>query len=211
MRVREEKMIQSRRVFFRTGAAVGLGVNTSILLAQPDRNAAYADPIAADLWMKKWMSSSLNASVGPLHVGRFADPMYYLLKEIEWEPEPGQKVVGVRVPVGFVTDFASIPRAFWSLLRPDGSYTYPAILHDYLYWEQKGTRADADLTLRYAMEEFKVEKLQIETIYTGVRVGGEVAWRENSTLKRAGEKRVLRQFPNDPTISWADWKRRPVF
>jgi hypothetical protein len=138
-------------------------------------------------------------------------PCITLLKEIEWKPEPGQNVPSVRVPVGFVTDFASIPRAFWALLPPDSLYSYPAILHDYLYWDQKGSRADADLTLRYAMEEFEVGRPTIETIYRGVRVGGEFAWRANASLKLAGEKRVLKQFPTDPTTTWRIWKNRPVF
>jgi Protein of unknown function (DUF1353) len=205
-------MIHSRRVFLRACGVVGLGAATAFdsLSAQSRQDTAYADPIAADEWMKKWMNS-LGSAVGTLHVGRFADPVYYLLKEIEWKPEPGQKVPGVRVPVGFVTDFASIPRAFWALLPSDGLYTYPAILHDYLYWDQKGSRADADLTLRYAMEEFKVGRATMDTIYTGVRVGGHVAWGANASLKVAGEQRVLKQFPTDPTTPWRLWKNRPVF
>jgi hypothetical protein len=204
-------MIHSRRVFLRACAVVGLGATAfDSLAAQSGQSGAYADPIAADEWMKKWMNP-LGAAVGPLHLGRFADRMYYLLKEIEWKPEPGQNVPGVRVPVGFVTDFASIPRAFWALLPPDGLYAYPAILHDYLYWDQKGSRADADLTLRYAMEEFKVGRPTIETIYRGVRVGGDAAWRANESLKLRGDKRVLKQFPTDPTTPWSTWKNRPVF
>ena len=71
--------------------------------------------------------------------------------------------------------------------------------------------ADADLTLRYAMAEFNVGKATIETIYAGVRAGGGLAWRANASLKAAGEKRVLKQFPTDPTTLWSAWKTRPVF
>jgi hypothetical protein len=204
-------MICSRRHFLGSCAVVGLWGNTvEPASAQPKNADPYSDPVAADEWMQKLMDT-LRSSVGPLHVGRFADRMYFLLSEIEWRPETGQHVSAVRVPVGFVTDFASIPRAFWSLLPPDALYTYPAILHDYLYWDQRGTRADADLTLRYAMEEFKVSKPTIETIYAGVRVGGELAWRANASLKQAGENRVLKQFPSDPTIRWETWKTKAVF
>src|SRR5689334_1061409 len=41
------------------------------------------------------------------------------------------------VPAGFVTDLASIPRAFWGppfFLTPAGQYSRAAIIHDYLYW-----------------------------------------------------------------------------
>lgn len=39
----------------------------------------------------------------------------------------------IRVPAGFVTDFASIPRAFWVVLPPTGKYGKAAVVHDYLY------------------------------------------------------------------------------
>jgi hypothetical protein len=37
---------------------------------------------------------------------------------------------------GFVTDFASIPRPFWSLLPTWGQYGPASIVHDFLYWDQ---------------------------------------------------------------------------
>jgi hypothetical protein len=39
----------------------------------------------------------------------------------------------IRVPAGFVTDFASIPRIFWNILPPTGKYGKAAVVHDYLY------------------------------------------------------------------------------
>lgn len=39
----------------------------------------------------------------------------------------------ISVPAGFVTDLATIPRIFWTLLPPDGKYAKAAIIHDYLY------------------------------------------------------------------------------
>ena len=38
------------------------------------------------------------------------------------------------IPVGFVTNFASIPKILWSILPPIGKYTSISILHDYLYY-----------------------------------------------------------------------------
>lgn len=37
------------------------------------------------------------------------------------------------IPVGFITDFASIPRIFWSILPPFGQYAQAATIHDYLF------------------------------------------------------------------------------
>jgi len=173
-------------------------------------DASYSDKAAADEWLKKWMKS-LGSVSEPLHLGRFSDRMYFLREPIGWKPNPGQDLPEINVPVGFVTDFASIPRVFWSVLPPDGQYTYPAIIHDYLYWNQSISRDKADKILRYAMEDFKVNSATIETIYAGVRAGGWVAWNDNASLKRSGEKRFLKKFPEDPTIEWVVWKSKDVF
>lgn len=39
----------------------------------------------------------------------------------------------VNVPEKFHTDFASVPRAFWTLFPPTGTYARAAVIHDYLY------------------------------------------------------------------------------
>ena len=42
----------------------------------------------------------------------------------------------VNVPVGFQTDFASIPAILRPLVSKWGKYGKAAIVHDYCYWEQ---------------------------------------------------------------------------
>lgn len=165
----------------------------------------YADLNAADKWIDTYRSAS-HAVAHPLHIGRFADKIYYLLKDISWSPNPGQTPKPVTVPEGFVTDFASIPRAFWSILPTDGPYVFAAIIHDFLYWSQTTSRDEADLVLKYAMQDFKVGNTTIETIYSGVRIGGGFSWQENARLKNSGEKRVLTKYPENPTVRWTDWK-----
>ncbi len=61
------------------------------------------------------------------------------------------------VPTGFVTDFASVPRAFWAVLPPFGNHQLAAIVHDFLYWDQGCTREQADALLRVGMAESAVE------------------------------------------------------
>jgi hypothetical protein len=163
-------------------------------------------------WMSTWMNSSNAKDVdGALWLGRFLDPMYFLLKPISWKPNPDQvgKYSEVDVPTGFVTDLASIPQIFYSLLRPDGNYAFAAIVHDYLYWTQPCPRATADEILKFGMQDLGVGTATIATIYSGVRVGGQSAWDDNAKLRSQGEKRVLVQFPDSPKILWADWKVRP--
>jgi hypothetical protein len=127
---------------------------------------------------------------------------------VGWQPGPGQTGAAAEVPTGFVTDFASIPRLFWSALRPDGEYSYAAIIHDYLYWSQERTRKESDDVMYAVMEDLGIDKLTIDSIYGAVRLAGDSAWDANAAMKRQGEKRVLRIFPDRPTIRWADWKQR---
>jgi hypothetical protein len=188
----------SRRHFLAT--AIGsLGLAEALAQEQ-------ADPAAVDAWMKTWMSESRQAA-GALHLSRFADPTYFLLKPITWKPNPGQESYApVGVPIGFVTDFTSIPRVFWSVLRPDGLYTYPAIVHDYLYWEQVVPRETADLIFKFGMEDFRIATPTIAAVYNAVKTFGGLAWQSNAKLKAAGEKRLLTKFPEDPTLTWKQWK-----
>jgi hypothetical protein len=167
--------------------------------------------LTMEQWMNKWMKE-LKAPRGALHVSRFADPTYVLIKPISWVPNPGEQTdlyQRVDVPVGFVTDFTSIPSIFWSLLRPDGEYTYPAIVHDYLYWTQTRTRVIADEIFKLGMQDFGISSLTISSIYSAVRIGGGAAWNKNAKLKSQGEKRILKRIPDDPRIRWRDWKKIP--
>lgn len=170
-------------------------------------DAPYSDPIAADEWIAKY-KTGLQAVHGQFHLGRFADRYYYLTKEIGWTPNSGQTPSPVQVPIGFVTDFASIPRAFWAALPTDGEYAYAAVIHDYLYWTQNTSREEADQILKYAMQDFGISTAKILTIYGTVRAAGWAAWNENAKMKNAGEKRIIKKYPEDPTTKWADWKKK---
>lgn len=168
-----------------------------------------AKEVSIEAWMNEWMSMS-KAPGGMLRISRFREPIFFLTAPISWTPNPGQeRYEAVTVPKGFVTDFASIPRIFWSALRPDGEYAYAAVVHDYLYWTQTRSREEADQILKMAMEDFKVGTLTVGAIYSAVRVGGQAAWSVNAKKKAQGEKRILVRFPHDPLTKWDEWKQRP--
>jgi Protein of unknown function (DUF1353) len=116
----------------------------------------------------------------------------------------------IMVPIHFVTDLASIPAIFFQILPPDGPYTFPAIVHDWLYWHQAGTRDDADNTLRDGMDAFGVEQWKVDAIYTAVHKFGQIAWDSNAKLKAKGEGRLLAAIPDSPLITWDDWKTVPA-
>lgn len=75
----------------------------------------------------------------------------------------------ITVPEGYCTDFASVPRIFWSIIPPIGLYGKAAVIHDYLCDEQTRTRKEADLIFREAMSVLKVSPLQIFSMYYAVR------------------------------------------
>lgn len=91
-------------------------------------------------------------------------------------------VTGTRiiVPQGAVTDFASVPRALWSVYPRWGDHGFAAILHDWLYRARlKGvSRKVADLVFLEAMEDLSVPYIRRKTMYRAVRMFGGAAWRK---------------------------------
>jgi hypothetical protein len=76
------------------------------------------------------------------------------------------------VPVGYETDFASVPRFFTWLIPTYGAYTRPAILHDWLCDQARAgriTRADADGLFRRSMRELGVGFGRRWLMWSGVR------------------------------------------
>src|SRR5438045_305382 len=74
------------------------------------------------------------------------------------------------VPVGFVTDFASVPAAFTWLVPRYGVYTKAAVLHDFLCDGALVSRADADGIFRRSMRELEVSLLRRWVMWSAVRL-----------------------------------------
>ncbi len=138
----------------------------------------------------------------------FADmDVWYLTTDMNWNI-PGSATV-LRVPRGFATDFATVPSWFWSWMPPIGRYGLPAIVHDWLYWDQQFPRERADGIFDTALDELGVSGWRRFVLYRSVRWFGGRYWRENATAKATGEGRVLKQYPGDARITWAEWRTRP--
>jgi hypothetical protein len=92
----------------------------------------------------------------------------------------------VRVPKGFITDFASIPRGLWNLWPPTaGKHAKPSVVHDVCYVrgyiesdliQKKITRKDADDIFKEALAVAGCNWFTRQALYLGVRVGGSTAW-----------------------------------
>jgi hypothetical protein len=121
----------------------------------------------------------------------FADNQQWMLVK-DFIYVMGSTRVAITVPKGFVTDFASIPQAFWTLgFSPNGKYSRAAIVHDFLYWSQGCTRLEADNILLIAMKESAVPPTTRDAIYQGVRLGGGSAWDTNAAARARGLPRVV--------------------
>lgn len=85
----------------------------------------------------------------------------------------GRKIV---IPKNFLTDGASVPRLFWSIIPPWGRYGRAAVVHDYLYRWQKTSRRQADDTLLEAMWVSDCKAWEYLTIWFAVRLFGWRSW-----------------------------------
>lgn len=98
----------------------------------------------------------------------------------------------IRVPRGFITDLASIPRPLWWWESPIDRSMAPAIIHDFLYWDQGCTKDEADAVLSISMLESGVTPTTRNLVYAGVRTPlGDRAFKENTAAKARGENHYL--------------------
>lgn len=83
------------------------------------------------------------------------------------------------IPRGFVSDFASVPRLFWSICPPYGKYTLAAVLHDYLYSGGSfgTTRKEADRAFLEVMLGDGTKTWRAFAMYRMVRWFGGRFWR----------------------------------
>ena len=127
---------------------------------------------------------------------------FVLVDDLYYEIKKTKKTI--RVPNGFVTDFASVPWYARSAISVLGRHSIPAIVHDYLYWEQRCTREQADAILADAMDEYNSSKWQQWLVFYSVhwRAGG--AWEENKQDRAQGYVRVLKAAYKIPPLNM-DW------
>ncbi len=78
----------------------------------------------------------------------------------------------IHIPEGFVTDFASIPKALWTILPPFGRYSQAAVVHDWLcVYRTRSSKETHDLFLEM-MTVLKVSKWKKYPMYWGVKCCG---------------------------------------
>lgn len=83
----------------------------------------------------------------------------------------------IKVPKGFITDFASVPRIFNIFILPYGKHSSASLIHDWLYSQDctlKMKRKEADKIFLEIMKEEGVNIFKRNLMYYAVKVFG---WR----------------------------------
>lgn len=101
------------------------------------------------------------------------------------------------VPIGFYTDFASVPRIGIIYAALGDTAHEPAVVHDWLYYSAMVSRDVADKVLLEAMVVFGIPAWRRWPIYWGVRLGGWYAWNDH---RKKGDP-TNGKFKDNPNIS----------
>jgi len=118
----------------------------------------------------------MSSFTSPLVVEYLGEHKWKLVHAFEYYREPGT----IKIPAGFITDFASIPKTFWSILSPYGKHGKAAVVHDYLYFINKEyDRKQADDIFKEAMKVLGVNWLVRGIIYNVVRWFSGGAWKKH--------------------------------
>jgi hypothetical protein len=93
--------------------------------------------------------------------------------------------IQVTIKSNFITDGASIPKMFWSIVgNPLENYLLkPAIIHDGLYTIMQLPRAKCDKLLKEMLLFNDTYKLKANLIYYTVRLFGGSHWKKDTTDK----------------------------
>lgn len=100
-----------------------------------------------------------------------------------------------RVPKGFVTDGASVPRLLWRIATPmSGAHAEAAVLHDWLYSLDcliKLTHKEADAIFLEAMKVMGTTFVVRNTLFTGVDVFGGSSFRKRLSKDKLSDEGAL--------------------
>lgn len=124
----------------------------------------------------------MSSFTKPLTVTKLKSGMWKVEREFTYHVGDEKSKETITVPLGFNTDFASVPRLFWMILPPDGRYSQAAVLHDHLYSvrgktkQKRYTRAGCDRIFKEAMKVLGVGFWKRGTMYNAVRSFGWIGW-----------------------------------
>ena len=128
----------------------------------------------------------MSSFTTPLVVEKVGERLWKTYRELIYYVGEENSADVIIVPVGFQTDFASIPSLFWMILPPDGQYTQAAVLHDWFYFVQTRTRLESDRIFLEAMKVLKVNVFKRLIMYRAVRTWSWIPWNRHKERIRRG-------------------------
>lgn len=126
----------------------------------------------------------MSSFTTPLRVEPIDDKFWKILETFEYHVGDLDSGFLVRVPKGYTTDFATVPRFLWNIVPPWGTYGKACVVHDYLLdnghqiikADKVGerlstvTRKKVDKIFLEAMEVLEVNYVLRYAMYAAVRV-----------------------------------------
>lgn len=125
--------------------------------------------------------------------------IFRILDSFDYEVGAEGSGIKIRVPAGFETDFASVPRFFWRLLPPWGRYGKAAVLHDFLYRKASGfSKVVGDAIFYEAMELLDVPWWKRYVMFLAVSYFGHSSYHWESPAAPDTEVKMLE--PDEKTV-----------
>jgi hypothetical protein len=124
----------------------------------------------------------MTAIIGSLDTRKHGGSAAMLLSPIEYQFNDGRSLI---IPKGFIYDGGSIPRIFWSIVPPFGTYAdYSWLPHDMFYFAHREslpgfedvTREMADLYMLEVHHHVGVDEFVAHGSFAAVRGGAARAW-----------------------------------
>ena len=112
----------------------------------------------------------------PLRAEYLGNNNWKLFNEFQYiSPKYGNVIV----PIGFVTDGASVPDFLYSIMGSpwQGGWEMPAVIHDYNYFLQSFSRNACDEMFLEGMKICKVPFWKRQLAFAGVRLFGWLFWK----------------------------------
>jgi hypothetical protein len=152
----------------------------------------------------------MSSFTTPLDVRHLDGKRWMVLDDFAYEVghEGSGEIITARR--GFITDFASIPRALWWLYNPTGPHGKAAVIHDLLYWlngrpvPETGkmyNRLQSDQIFLEGMTVLGIRASARATMYRSLRICGGPAWKAHTKRIEqeclAGIRETVREIWNE--------------
>lgn len=105
-----------------------------------------------------------------LHTVAVKGGKFRLTKELQFRSKKYDKII--TAPIGYCTDFASLPRVARLIINRNGKSRHASVIHDVCYSKNLTSRKAADDIFLEAMKCSGVNYFVRQTMYLAVRAGG---------------------------------------